>query len=103
MNIPLAACIPGAVNTVSDFMTVILPIPLVWNIHLKRKSKIQVLGISSGSNSERRFKRLVSVVPWNCSQGSRGGNGSASSQGESWASDIGGVEKGEKVTIVETC
>lgn len=45
VNILLAACIPGSINVVSDVITVLLPLPLIWNLHMERNRKIQLVGI----------------------------------------------------------
>ena len=45
VNILLAAPIPGAINVVSDVFTVLLPVPLIWSLHMERNRKIQLVGI----------------------------------------------------------
>ncbi|KAF6219618.1 hypothetical protein HO133_004087 [Letharia lupina] len=45
VNILLAACIPGSLNVISDVVTFLLPIPLIWNLHMERNRKIQLVGI----------------------------------------------------------
>lgn len=45
VNILLAACIPASINVVSDVVTFLLPLPLIWNLHLERNRKVQLLGI----------------------------------------------------------
>ncbi|CAD6572261.1 MAG: hypothetical protein ASARMPRED_005213 [Alectoria sarmentosa] len=45
VNILLAACIPASINVVSDVVTFLLPLPLIWNLHMERNRKIQLLGI----------------------------------------------------------
>ncbi len=45
VNILLAACIPGSINVISDVITVLLPIPMIWNLHVERNRKIQLVGI----------------------------------------------------------
>ena len=45
VNILLAACIPGSINVVSDVFTVLLPLPLIWTLHMERNRKIQLVGI----------------------------------------------------------
>ena len=36
-----AACIPGSINVISDVVTSLLPVPLIWNLHMERNRKIQ--------------------------------------------------------------
>ncbi len=45
VNIILAACIPGAVNVLCDFITVLLPIPMIWGLHMQLNRKLQLVGI----------------------------------------------------------
>ena len=45
VEILLAACIPGAINAASDVFTVLLPLPLIWSLHMERNRKIQLMGI----------------------------------------------------------
>ena len=45
IDILLAACIPGAINVVSDLATVLLPLPLILKLQLERTRKIQLVGI----------------------------------------------------------
>ena len=45
VNILLAACITGSVNVISDVVTFLLPVPLIWNLHMEPNRKIQVVGI----------------------------------------------------------
>lgn len=45
VNILLAACIPGSINVISDVVTFLLPVPLIWNLHMEQNRKIQVVGI----------------------------------------------------------
>ena len=45
VNILLAACIPGAINVFCDVVTVLLPIPMIWNLHMQLSRKIQLVGI----------------------------------------------------------
>ena len=45
VKILLAACIPGAINVVCDVFTVLLPVPLIWTLHMERNRKIQLVGI----------------------------------------------------------
>ena len=45
VKILLAAPIPGAINVVSDVFTVLLPVPLIWTLHMERNRKIQLVGI----------------------------------------------------------
>lgn len=45
VNILLAACIPGSINVISDVVTFLLPVPLIWNLHMERNRKIQLVGI----------------------------------------------------------
>ncbi|KAL6714621.1 hypothetical protein ACLMJK_008046 [Lecanora helva] len=45
VNILLAAPIPGAINVGCDVVTVLLPIPMIWNLHMRMNRKIQLVGI----------------------------------------------------------
>ena len=45
VNISLGAIIMGAVNAATDFLVLILPIPIVLGLRLKTKWKIQLIGI----------------------------------------------------------
>ena len=45
VNTLLAVSIPGSINVVSDVVTVLLPLPLIWNLHMERNRKIQLVGI----------------------------------------------------------
>ncbi len=45
VDIILAACIPGAINVLSDFITVLLPMPLVWGLQMPLNRKIQLVAI----------------------------------------------------------
>ena len=45
VNILLAACIPGSINVLCDFVTVILPIPMIWKLQMRLNRKIQLVGI----------------------------------------------------------
>ena len=43
--IHLAAVIPGAINVVTDVITVLIPVPLIWNLQMERNRKLQLVGI----------------------------------------------------------
>ena len=45
VEILLAAPIPGAINVACDVFTVLLPLPLIWNLHMERNRKTQLVGI----------------------------------------------------------
>ncbi len=45
LNPTVAATIPAALNVAADFMTVIMPMPLIWNMHMQRRWRIQLIGI----------------------------------------------------------
>ena len=45
INLPLAAIGVGGINCAVDIITLCLPIPLVWQLQMKRKWKIQLIGI----------------------------------------------------------
>ena len=45
VNIPLAAIIMGSINVVVDFVVLFLPMPLVWNLNIQKKWKVQLVGI----------------------------------------------------------
>ena len=45
VNILLAACIPGSINVICDFVTVLLPMPMIWNLHMRMNRKVQLVGI----------------------------------------------------------
>ena len=45
VNIVLGTCIPGSINVLSDVVTVLLPVPLIWNLHMELNRKIQLVGI----------------------------------------------------------
>ena len=45
VNILLAAVIPGSINVLSDIITVLLPVPLIWNLQMQRNRKLQLVGI----------------------------------------------------------
>ena len=45
VNILLSSCIPGAINVLCDLLTVVLPLPLIWNLHMERSRKLQLAGI----------------------------------------------------------
>ena len=45
VNGPLAAIIPGAINVATDFVIVLLPIPLIYKLHMQRRWKTQIIGI----------------------------------------------------------
>ena len=41
----LAAVIPAAINVVTDVITVLIPVPIVWNLQMERNRKLQLVGI----------------------------------------------------------
>ena len=45
INAGLAATVLGIFNVTADFATVFLPLPLIWNLHMQRKWKFQLIGI----------------------------------------------------------
>ncbi|MCJ1450945.1 hypothetical protein MMC28_001279 [Mycoblastus sanguinarius] len=45
VNSDLAAIVPGVINVIADFVTVFLPIPLIWSLHMEKKWRIQLVGI----------------------------------------------------------
>jgi hypothetical protein len=45
LNTLVAATSPAVINVVADIATVFLPMPLIWNMQLQWKRKVQLLGI----------------------------------------------------------
>ena len=45
VNILLAACIPGSINVITDLVVVLVPVPMIWNLHMDTIRKIQLVGI----------------------------------------------------------
>jgi len=45
LNTFVAATSPAAINVVTDFATVFLPMPLIWIMQLQWRRKVQLLGI----------------------------------------------------------
>ncbi|KAF6240945.1 hypothetical protein HO173_000738 [Letharia columbiana] len=45
LNAGLVATVLGVFNVAADFATVFMPLPLIWNLHMQRKWKIQLIGI----------------------------------------------------------
>ena len=45
LNAGLVATVLGAFNVVADFATVFMPLPMIWNLHMQRKWKMQLIGI----------------------------------------------------------
>ena len=45
MNAGIVATVFGAFNVIGDFATIIIPLPLIWSLHMERKWKIQLVGI----------------------------------------------------------
>lgn len=45
VNLPLGALIVGIVNVVADILTLVLPIHIIWGLHLDKRMRIQITGI----------------------------------------------------------
>ena len=54
----LAAVIPAAINVVTDVITVLIPVPIIWNLQMERNRKLQLVGI---------FLLSGLYVPFQCS------------------------------------
>ena len=45
LNVTITGIVPGAINAATDFFVVLLPIPLIYKMHMQRKLKVQLIGI----------------------------------------------------------
>lgn len=45
VNIALGAVIVGSINVVVDFLVLLLPVRMVWQLKMKKKWKLQLIGI----------------------------------------------------------
>jgi len=45
VKMPQAAQIPSALNSATDVVMVLMPLPLIWGLHVQKKWKVQLLGI----------------------------------------------------------
>ena len=44
-DLALGGIIIGSINVAADFVTLFLPMPIVWNLNIETKWKIQLIGI----------------------------------------------------------